>query len=68
MTYQEIERHPIICAKCGRPDSVPFRPDPNRGPVYCRSCHREIRERRRVDETEQRINTIFRENKEAAQQ
>lgn len=30
-------RHAIVCAGCGQPAEVPFRPDPAR-PVYCTAC------------------------------
>ena len=29
--------HEIICAECGAPDTVPFKPREDR-PVYCRKC------------------------------
>lgn len=37
-----------VCADCGEPCEVPFKPDPSR-PVYCRECwakRREAREER----------------------
>lgn len=35
-------RYQITCQSCGKPDAVPFQPDPSR-PIYCGACHREQR-------------------------
>jgi len=43
------ERHETVCAACGRPAQVPFRPDPSR-PVYCDDCFRTRRADRRGTE------------------
>lgn len=31
------EMHPAVCAQCGKPTQVPFKPRGDR-PVYCSSC------------------------------
>ncbi|MBN2121979.1 hypothetical protein JW721_02895 [Candidatus Micrarchaeota archaeon] len=33
----EREMHDAVCAKCGKPCKVPFKPTEGR-PVYCRDC------------------------------
>ena len=37
----ERVQHEIICANCGAPDTVPFKPREDR-PVYCRKCKDEM--------------------------
>jgi CxxC-x17-CxxC domain-containing protein len=37
------ESHEAICAACGRPTTVPFKPTPGRQ-VYCRECYRALRQ------------------------
>lgn len=32
------QRYQITCSNCGRTDTIPFRPSPNR-PVYCHECY-----------------------------
>jgi CxxC-x17-CxxC domain-containing protein len=32
------QRYQITCSECGRTDTIPFRPSPNR-PVYCHECY-----------------------------
>ena len=32
----------VTCSVCGRPDAVPFKPDPNR-PIYCSDCLKKVR-------------------------
>jgi CxxC-x17-CxxC domain-containing protein len=32
------QRFQIVCSNCGRQDTIPFRPSPNR-PVYCHECY-----------------------------
>ena len=36
----ERRAHAIVCASCGQPATVPFRPNPSR-PVYCGGCFRD---------------------------
>ncbi|MCL4465775.1 MAG: zinc-ribbon domain containing protein [Chloroflexi bacterium] len=36
------EMHPVVCAECGIPTSVPFLPRNDR-PVYCPSCYEKMR-------------------------
>lgn len=38
------EMHPVVCAECGIPTTVPFVPRNDR-PVYCTSCYDRIRTR-----------------------
>ena len=33
------ESHEVVCAECGAPTTVPFKPTEGR-PVYCRDCFR----------------------------
>jgi CxxC-x17-CxxC domain-containing protein len=47
MSSQEVERYPIKCVRCGRKDTMPFKPDPAR-PVYCHDCHLLILDERRA--------------------
>ncbi len=35
------ELYDITCSICGKPDKVPFEPDPDR-PVYCKSCLKKV--------------------------
>jgi CxxC-x17-CxxC domain-containing protein len=35
--YQQREMFDVVCAACGQPTQVPFRPSGDR-PVYCRDC------------------------------
>jgi CxxC-x17-CxxC domain-containing protein len=32
------QRFQIVCSSCGRQDTIPFKPSPNR-PVYCHECY-----------------------------
>ena len=32
------QRYQIVCSSCGRQDTIPFKPSPNR-PVYCHECY-----------------------------
>ena len=36
------EMHEVVCAECGAPTTVPFKPTKGR-PVYCRDCFRSKR-------------------------
>jgi len=38
------EMHPVVCAECGIPTTVPFVPRNDR-PVYCNACYDRIRAR-----------------------
>lgn len=38
------EMHPVVCAECGIPTTVPFVPR-NERPVYCTSCYEKVRVR-----------------------
>lgn len=35
---QPRESHDVVCAECGAPTTVPFKPAEDR-PVYCRDCY-----------------------------
>lgn len=35
-----------VCDKCKQPCKVPFKPDPNKGPVLCKECYMKEHPRR----------------------
>lgn len=43
-TRGEREMFDVVCAECGAPTQVPFRPTNDR-PVYCRDCYQKMQQR-----------------------
>jgi len=37
-----LDRYDIVCSLCGKPKTVPFKPEPGR-PVYCKECMAKIK-------------------------